>query len=102
MVSKQEFITTFFRETDIPVAPSMERALGYFGVSRWVAFHQSRRLKGLCWTSLLGLILPALGLAYIGGWPLFGLAAGIILLPAAGYAPESIRPPKRSESPEHP
>jgi Flp pilus assembly protein TadD len=49
MVSKQEFITTFFRETDIPVAPSMERALGYFGVSRWVAFHRSRKLNSLCW-----------------------------------------------------
>jgi hypothetical protein len=34
MLSKQEFITTFFRETDIPVAPSMERAFGYFGVAR--------------------------------------------------------------------
>jgi tetratricopeptide (TPR) repeat protein len=49
MLSKQEFITTFFRQTEIPVAPSMERALGYFGVGRWVAFHRSRRLNSLCW-----------------------------------------------------
>ena len=49
MVSEKEFIKWFFLATDIPVAPSMERALGYFGVSRWVAFHWSRRLKGLCW-----------------------------------------------------
>jgi hypothetical protein len=49
MVSKQEFITTFLRQTEIPVAPSMERALRYFGVSRWVAFHRSRKLNSLCW-----------------------------------------------------
>ena len=49
MLSKQEFIKKFFLETAIPVAPSMERALGYFGVSRWVAFHESKRLHGLCW-----------------------------------------------------
>ena len=49
MVSEKEFIERFFQETDIPVAPSMERALGYFGVSRWVAFHHSRRLHSLCW-----------------------------------------------------
>lgn len=49
MLSKEEFITTCFRQTDIPVAPSMERALGYFGVSRWVAFHESRKLHALCW-----------------------------------------------------
>lgn len=49
MLSKQEFVEEFFRETHMPVAPSMEQALGYFGVSRWVAFHQSRKLHGLCW-----------------------------------------------------
>lgn len=49
MLSKQEFIKEFFLETAIPVARSMEQALGCFGVSRWVAFHQSKRLHGLCW-----------------------------------------------------
>ena len=50
MLSKQEFVKEFFRETYIPVAPSMERALGYFGVSRWVAFHRSIKLHSLCWS----------------------------------------------------
>jgi len=49
MLSKEEFVEEFFRETHMPVAPNMERALGYFGVSRWVAFHQSRKLQSLCW-----------------------------------------------------
>lgn len=49
MLSNEEFITTFFRPTEIPVAPSMERAFGYFGVGRWVAFHWSKKLKSLCW-----------------------------------------------------
>jgi tetratricopeptide (TPR) repeat protein len=49
MLSKEEFITTFFHQTDIPVAPSMERALGYFGAGRWVAFQRSRKLNGLAW-----------------------------------------------------
>jgi len=49
MHSKEEAIKEFFLETDIPVAPSMERALGYFGVGEWVAFHRSRRLNSLCW-----------------------------------------------------
>ena len=54
------------------------------------------KLRGLGWTCFLGLILPALGLLYVGGWPMLGLAAGIVLVPIAGYAPEIIRPPKRS------
>jgi len=54
------------------------------------------KFKNLCWVAFLGLILPALGLLYVGGLPLLGLAAGIILLPIAGYTPEVIRPPKRS------
>ena len=49
MLSKEEFIKTFLIKTAIPVAPSMERALGYFGVSRWVAFHWSRRYNSPCW-----------------------------------------------------
>lgn len=38
-----------FRKTNVPVAPMMERALGYTGERRFVAFHWSNRLKSLCW-----------------------------------------------------
>ena len=51
--------------------------------------------KALCWTSLLGMGLPALALAWLGGWPLFGLAAMAILAPIAGYAPPVLNTKKR-------
>lgn len=43
--------------------------------------------KALCLTSFLGMILPALAMAILGGWSLVGMAATAILLPIAGYAP---------------
>lgn len=43
--------------------------------------------KGLCWTCVLGLFFPALLVLLIGGWASFGLAAGVVLIPMAGYAP---------------
>ena len=54
------------------------------------------KLKGLCWTAVLVCLLPALGLLFVGGWPMLGMAAGLVLLPIAAYAPELIQPPKRS------
>ena len=42
--------------------------------------------KSLCWTCLVGMGLPALGLVWFGGWPTLGLAATAILAPIAGYA----------------
>lgn len=39
-----------FWKREVPVAPMMERALGYTGERRFVAFHWSNRLKSLCWS----------------------------------------------------
>jgi tetratricopeptide (TPR) repeat protein len=41
--------SSMFWKRDVPVAPMMERALGYTGERRFVAFHWSNRLKSLCW-----------------------------------------------------
>lgn len=50
--------------------------------------------KGLCWTGCLGMMVPALILLLVGGWPLFGMAAMAILVPIAGYAPGILHPAK--------
>ena len=51
--------------------------------------------KALCWTCLLGMALPALGLLWLGGWPTLGLAAVAILAPIAGCAPPILHTKKR-------
>jgi hypothetical protein len=51
--------------------------------------------KALCWTSVIGMGLPALALAWFGGWPTYGLAATAILAPIAGYAPPILHTKKR-------
>jgi len=43
--------------------------------------------KGLCMTCFLGLSLPALGIGFLGGLPVLGLAILVILGPIAGYMP---------------
>jgi hypothetical protein len=58
--------------------------------------------KSLCWTCLIGMSLPALGLAWLGGWPLYGLAAAAVLAPIAASAPPFLhikrRPPMYSRA----
>jgi hypothetical protein len=49
---------------------------------------------GLCWTSLAGMSLPALGVVWLGGWLTLGLAVTALLAPIAGYAPVILRPKK--------
>jgi tetratricopeptide (TPR) repeat protein len=39
-----------FERSYMPVAPAMERALGYTGERRYVAFHWSKRWNSLCWS----------------------------------------------------
>jgi tetratricopeptide (TPR) repeat protein len=39
-----------FERSYLPVAPAMERALGYTGERRFVAFHWSKRWNSLCWS----------------------------------------------------
>ncbi len=50
--------------------------------------------KGLCVTCVLGLSLPALGIALLGGWPVLGMAAATILGPIASYSPNILRAKK--------
>jgi hypothetical protein len=47
--------------------------------------------KALCMTSLIGMFLPAAGIAYLGGWQIMGLAVASMLAPIAGYAPSILR-----------
>jgi hypothetical protein len=51
--------------------------------------------KALCWTCCIGMVLPAVGLVLLGGWPTLGLAATAILAPIAGYAPAILHTKKR-------
>src|SRR5262249_30501947 len=46
------------------------------------------------WVCFLGLIIPAGLIFLVGGWPLFGLAAVLVLAPMAGYAPSYLHPKK--------
>jgi hypothetical protein len=55
---------------------------------------QRANLKGLAFTSLLGLSLPALGMAFMGGWPILGFSAALLMLPIIGYAPNILRAKK--------
>lgn len=50
--------------------------------------------KALCMTSLIGMFLPAAGIAYLGGWQIMGLAVASMLAPIAGYAPSILRTQK--------
>ncbi len=61
----------------------------------WILYRAGQNLdgemrdqfRGLCATSLVGLCLPAAGIVWLGGWMGLGLAALLLLLPIAGYAP---------------
>jgi hypothetical protein len=52
---------------------------------------QRSDFKGLCFTCFLGLFLPAIGVAYLGGLPLLGFAVAAIVGPIAGYAPNILQ-----------
>src|ERR1051326_641154 len=68
----------------------------------WVLIRAAKNLEGdaladfkaLCMTSLIGMILPAAGITFLGGWPIVGLAAASMLAPIAGYAPSILRTQK--------
>jgi hypothetical protein len=69
------------------------------GTLGWTILQAGKGLEGeswsdfraLCWSSTLGLCLPAIGMLYLGGWELSGMAAFMMLAPIAGYAPEILR-----------
>jgi hypothetical protein len=50
--------------------------------------------RHLCLACSLGLGIPAIILFRLGGWPLLGLAATIVVAPLAGYAPSILFAPK--------
>src|SRR5262249_32354210 len=68
----------------------------------WALFYEYRRLggeelanfKALGWTCFWGMLIPALLTVLLGGMAVAGLAATFILVPLAGYAPQTIRPIK--------
>lgn len=70
--------------------------LGWFLVSSARAADPEPRkdLKALCWTCLLGLGVPAAIVVLVGGWPMLGLAAVVVLGPMAGYAPSYLHTKK--------
>src|SRR5262249_1297342 len=55
---------------------------------------QRTDFKGICWTSLAGMALPAVVIILLGGLPLVGLAAMAMVIPIAGYAPNVLQPAK--------
>lgn len=76
---------------------------GFFAISTywtaltvgWIVSRAGRGLegdardhfRGLCWTSVIGMSLPAVGIFLLGGWMAVGLAVIALLAPIAGYAP---------------
>jgi hypothetical protein len=66
----------------------------------WVLFntvhafdHEPRKdFKALCLTCSLGLGIPALILLLLGGWPVLGIAAAMVAIPVASYAPSLLQP----------
>jgi len=71
-------------------AVTLAWALGRVGVSLEGDARSS--FNSLCWTCLLGMMVPALIILWIGGWYAFGLAATFIFAPAAGYTPTLLHP----------
>ncbi|HWH70406.1 MAG TPA: hypothetical protein VNT26_13550, partial [Candidatus Sulfotelmatobacter sp.] len=62
--------------------------------SRSLEAESRANLKGLGWTCLIGMGVPAGIVLLVGGWPTLGLSALAVLAPMAGYAPKLLRPRK--------
>jgi uncharacterized protein (DUF1499 family) len=83
--------------------------VGWFAISTywaamtlgWIVVPLAKDLKGdaradfrgLCWTSLAVMILPAILLFWCGGWMMAGLAAVFLFLPIVAYGPTMLRAP---------
>jgi hypothetical protein len=63
-------------------------------LSRGLEGEQHGQFRSLAWTCCIGMLLPALLIQLLGGWPILGVAASAILLPLAGYAPGILRAKK--------
>ncbi len=81
--------------TGIFIAGSYWSALGLgwvlLRVSRGLEGEQRSDFKGLCMTCSMALGIPAIGIFWLGGLPVAGMAAAVVLAPIAGYAPNIIR-----------
>src|SRR5438552_15266106 len=67
--------------------------------SLWSAARKADRetlksFKSLCWTCFLGMIIPSVGIALLGGLPLAGLAAIALIGPLGVYGPSVLVPAK--------
>jgi tetratricopeptide (TPR) repeat protein len=51
--------------------------------------------RGLCWTSVIGMSIPAIIIIFLGGWFGIGLAVMAMLTPIAGYAPTILQAKKK-------
>lgn len=68
----------------------------------WALFYAIRGLEGeprsdfkmLCLTVAVVMILPVIGILYLGGWEVGGLAASAFLVPIAGFAPSVLKTQK--------
>jgi len=49
-----------------------------------------RQFKGLCLSCFIAMVVPALLIAFFGGWPLLGLAAVAVFAPMAGYGAQAL------------
>ncbi len=52
------------------------------------------QFKALCRVCFIAMVVPALAIAYFGGWPLLGLAGIALLAPMAGYGSSILRAKK--------
>jgi len=55
---------------------------------------QRSDFKGVCWTSCIGMSLPAIVMILLGGWPLVGFAVMAMVVPIVSYAPTILQPAK--------
>ena len=61
---------------------------------RWLGRESQADYKSLCRTWLIGMCIPAILLAVLGGWWTLGLAAFIVVAPISGSAPRLLAPMK--------
>jgi hypothetical protein len=60
----------------------------------WLGRESQADFKSLCKTWLIGMSIPAILLAVLGGWWTFGLAAFVLMAPMGGSAPRILAPMK--------
>jgi hypothetical protein len=69
-------------------------AWAVFKARTGVDARQRADFKGVCWTSSIGMLLPAVVIVLLGGWPLIGLATMAMVIPIVAYSPNILQPAK--------